>query len=409
MNNTTLYVTNFIRNVMNDTITLKLSRKDFIIHEPWDWQPQLPAVISPTSEVYLPFFYPFHLNRKSPAKYYPKLTLISLANKATRKPTIELTIQFSAPKILYNNNVDEIEETDLEELVKTLQLRLQEMGVETTCEAIAMAKVYKLDFSKNILLTNYETVTNATRTISKFDIPKRLGGYNDRFQNEGHALRFYNTQQQIVLYDKVKDAFKNKHEAEDKEQTGYQQKLLKAIKNSHVPIEILRLEIRLLNIRKLNAVLQELGFSANLTFKEIFKQDIAQAILRHYWKLITPDNSLYLLHCIDENSFRQVLAYFNHHKVNKRLLEAAGIAYFMYHSNKLGLRDLELTSYIHYSTRTWLRNEHNLELISDIVKETSKSNFLEDVGKSLETFEPFKVQQLSKLTGLTFDYSELRH
>jgi len=253
MNTMTLDVTNFNRNVMNDTITLKLSRKDFELREPLDWQPQLPDVITPTTAPYLPFFYPFHLNKKDPIKYYPKLTLLSYAGKITQRPQIELTIDFSAPKILFNNNVDEIEENDFGKLVDALLSRLHEMGIKTTYEAIENAKVYKLDFCKNILLTNYETVSNATSTIRKFDIPKRLKIYNDRFQNEGHALRICNTQQQIVIYDKVKDAFKNKGEAEDKDKTNYQQRLLKAIQSHRNPIEILRLEVRLLNKRKLNS------------------------------------------------------------------------------------------------------------------------------------------------------------
>lgn len=403
MNNTTLDVTNFNRNVMNDTITIKLHRADYELNEPWNWQPKLPDVITPSSAPYLPFYYPFHLNRKDPAKYYPKLTLISWADKTTRQPHIQLTIEFSAPKILFNNNVDEIEEKDLENLVITLQSRLHEMGIETTYEAIRGAKVYKLDFSKNILLTSYETVSNATRTISKFDIPKRLKIYSDRFQNEGNALRIYNTQQQIVIYDKVKDAFKNKAEAEDKERTGYQQNLLKAIQSTHSPIEILRLEIRILNRTKLNSLLQTLGYAPNPTFEEIFRRDIAQTVLKHYWKLITPDQSSFLLYYIDENILKQVLTYLKKQGINKKLIETAGIAYLMYHSNKYGIRDLELTTYSNFSTRTWLRNKHYFDLINNIVKETSKSNFLEDVNRSLEVFEPFKVAQLSQTTGLTFD------
>src|SRR3989344_2578878 len=104
MNTMTQYVTNFNRNVMNDTITIKLSRQDYELNEPWSWQPQLPDAITPSSAPYLPFYYPFHLNRKDPAKYYPKLTLISWADKTARQPHIQLTIEFSAPKILFNNN-----------------------------------------------------------------------------------------------------------------------------------------------------------------------------------------------------------------------------------------------------------------------------------------------------------------
>jgi hypothetical protein len=394
---------------MNDTITLKLSRKDFAIREPLDWQPKLPDVITPTTAPYLPYYYPFHLNKKDSIKYYPKLTLLSYADKLTKRSKIELTVEFSAPKILFNNNVDEIEEKDFDNLISTLQSRLQEMGIDTTYEAIKKSKVYKLDFSKNILLTNYETVSNATRTIKRFDIPKRLKIYNDRFQNEGHALRIYNTQQQIVIYDKVKDSFKNKDEAEDKVKTSYQQKLLKTIQSHRNPIEILRLEVRILNKRKLNSLLQSLGYAQNPTLKDIFKRDIAQVVLKHYWKLITPDQTLFLLHYIDENSFKQVLTYLNKHKINKRLIEAAGITYFMHHSKEYGVRDLELTSYINFSTRTWLRNEHYFELINEIVKTTSKANFLEDVNKSLEVFEPFKISNLSESVGLTFDYEMLRH
>src|SRR3989344_2895161 len=102
MNMMTLYVTNFNRNVMNDTISLKLLRKDFVLREPWNWQPQLPDVITPTTAPYLPFYYSYHLNKKDLVKPYPKLSLVSYGDKTTQRPLIQLTVDFSAPKILFN-------------------------------------------------------------------------------------------------------------------------------------------------------------------------------------------------------------------------------------------------------------------------------------------------------------------
>lgn len=402
MKTMTPYVTNFNEDVMNDTILIKLKSKEFTITESWNWKPPLPEITSPVMP-YMPFYSKYSLNRKCADRYYPKLTLRSYWNRETQKPDIQLTIDFSAPKILFNNNVDEIDENDYEELVKTLRQRLFEMGLVTSIEAISQSQVYQIHFSKNVLLSDYESVSNATRTIAKMDIPKRLKVCSDRFQNEGNALRIYNSQQQIVIYDKVKDSQKFLNEAEDKDRTDYQQKLLKTIKKSNKPLETLRLEIRILNRKKLNWLLQSLGFNQNPTLKEIFKRNISQAVLKYYWKLITPENSQFLLHYTDENTHKQIETYLHNKKIRKiHFIEALGIAKLIDNSKKFGIRDIEITSYINYSTRTWLRNLHYFDFIQEMVKETSQSNFLENVNKSLEVFEPLKVSQLSERVGLTF-------
>ena len=69
--------------------------------------------------------------------YKPRLTLIK------RGGAFVIKIEFSAPKMIFNNNLDELEETDFDSVVKTLRERIRSMGVLVWSKDIEEAKADK--------------------------------------------------------------------------------------------------------------------------------------------------------------------------------------------------------------------------------------------------------------------------
>src|ERR1043165_3434798 len=60
-------------------------------------------------------------------RYLPRLTLAR--RKAGPDFSVTLRVEFSAPKLIYGNNFDELISRDFETVVVVLQKRLSEMGV----------------------------------------------------------------------------------------------------------------------------------------------------------------------------------------------------------------------------------------------------------------------------------------
>ena len=76
--------------------------------------------------------------------YFPRLT--GYKRKGFMKDA-NVRIEFSAPKLLYLNNLDELEEKDFPDVIETLQARLKTMGVIVTQRVLQDASVSSVHFS----------------------------------------------------------------------------------------------------------------------------------------------------------------------------------------------------------------------------------------------------------------------
>lgn len=103
------------------------------------------------------------------------------------------------------------------------------------------------------------------------------------FRNSGHSLQFYTNSHSLVMYDKVQDPKKAERRAMDKDQNSIQQSLFDTLMKKEKK-EVLRIETRLAKKVKLNAVLKDLGYNDNPTFKDIFKKELCQKMPQSYWQ-----------------------------------------------------------------------------------------------------------------------------
>ena len=96
--------------------------------------------------------------------YKPKLTMIKRGNR------IYLKIEFSAPKLLFSNNLDELEEMDFDKVVNELRKKILEMGVRLFAVQVENAEVISFHPSKNIPLSKGYTSSFAIRELSKINL-----------------------------------------------------------------------------------------------------------------------------------------------------------------------------------------------------------------------------------------------
>ncbi|MBT3230820.1 hypothetical protein HN358_03520 [Candidatus Uhrbacteria bacterium] len=267
---------------MIDTVVIMLDYGHYYITDPQRFSPALMV----RDEKNIPFTK--HVNNPTKAQkeqgYYPRLTLHHRSRGA--KFQQPLLIEFSAPKLLYGNNLDELNEDDFDAVVATIKRRCDEMGVKIWGGSIDNAHVSTIHFGKNIELQGGYTSTLAIQEIAKLHGSTQQDHNKADFRNEGHAYQIYTKSRSVVLYDKMADINKPKSRAIDKDKIVAQMSLFDVLKEQNKPPEILRMEVRYTNRRVLKKELAKLGINTELIFKQLFKKNIAQKVVQAQWQQI---------------------------------------------------------------------------------------------------------------------------
>jgi hypothetical protein len=217
---------------------------------------------------------------KAASGYLPRLTLIKQSNRTDGK---FLKVEFSAPKLLFGNNVEELTEGDFQAVVMALREKLGRMGVGILAKHLESAAVTAFHPSKNFPLSDGYTASYIISDLGKVGLTRRLDMAKVTFANDGKSLQFYSAAHSVVFYDKIADLAKTKGRATDKDQTHLQSSLFEAPGSTERPPEILRMEVRLSKKRKMNEMLSQLGLKENPTFREVFDDDLCRKLLRSYW------------------------------------------------------------------------------------------------------------------------------
>lgn len=214
--------------------------------------------------------------------YKPRLTVTKRLNRLGGYD-IPLKIEFSAPKMLFGNNFDELTNNDFPQLATKLNTRLRDMGVYISFDTLANAPVSAIHFSKNIALTDYTIPSTYIKQLTKVNINKKLDTSQTDYRNEGHSFKYRANSFEIAFYDKLKDlqqgmtSEKRTIEKDNSLQLGLFDQFSK-----RKPFEVLRMEVRLGKRQKLKQILSKIGLTTEPTFKNLFSQEVAQKVLLHY-------------------------------------------------------------------------------------------------------------------------------
>ena len=180
---------------MLDTIKLCVPIEQCAINSPKVFKPSLNAFIRKN----IKYICNPSKNSSLQGEYQPKLTLIKDFDNNNN-----LFIEFSAPKIVFGNNFDELETTDFEKVLYKLHDKLKILDIEIPLEVLRNAKVSAIHYSKNIELKNAQCV-NLIEVISKLDISKRFDVTKTDYKNGGQLVRFHTNSYELAFYDKISD------------------------------------------------------------------------------------------------------------------------------------------------------------------------------------------------------------
>lgn len=365
---------------MIDTIILEIPESKFVITDPSKFS------INPDTMRRMAGFVKSYNNPtgqdKALDKYMPRLTLIK------RGCQLFLKIEFSAPKLLWHNNVDEVSEEEFEKIVEILRGKLADMGVKIWTHEIKKASVICFHPSKNILFNDGYTSTFVISELRKVDISKVFDWDEKEYRNNGRALQMYTNSHAFILYDKIYDLSKPNKRAIDKHQSKYQRSLFDLLKENSKRIEILRLEVRLSKKVKMNEILEKTGYDKNPTFEDIFKRGVCQKIINYYWQEYFGEYR-YIFN-ISNNPKRllsSILKIFPNIKISQAL---KWIGILMLLKDDEGIRGLRNVLEASKIKNSWFVIKKQIYRFKDKLASESSGEFIRNIERQLKEFKPFK-------------------
>lgn len=381
---------------MIDTIVLALPQELFTITDP--------DVFTP-SAAWIPYFAKapkgtanntFALrgitSKQNPTKkelasgiYKPRLTLLQHPYFASSIPKTLLKIELSLPKLLFGNNFEELIQKQFPDLVHKLCNVLQTMGVSTNIDALTHADIWGIHFSKNIPLTDGSIPYHYISKIEQANIKLSLDINQTDYRNKGHSYKWHSNAYELVFYDKIRDLEQaKKSDKRSMEKDNAIQLHLYQDLHDKKKFEVLRMEARLNNRRKIQQILEKLSIKAPLTFKGLFKTTIARKVLLHYLDEIEHARPALLDFKTNNTKSLLVALIFNNPTLSpRRIFQLYGMKLAL---DTISIRELR-TMFGASNKRSWYRLIADMKNVS-ITRQSPLSNPFKIIKDCLDEFKP---------------------
>jgi len=340
---------------MIDTVVLTLNQDQFKILDYDRFTPSARGLFEP------PFYklgksgiIRCHNNpSKKSHRYLPKLTLIK--RMADGGCNLSMRVEFSLPKLVYGNNFAEIDPQNLPNLNTLFDSKsLEIMGVSFALP-LEKTSVSAVHFCKNIILPKHITSSMVINEIGKVSLTKRLDLNKTDFRNDGHAVKFHANSYEVAFYDKIQDLKQSCISEKRSIETDnhWQQGLFKTLPKD---LQVLRMEVRLNTRRKIKSLCERLGQRVPETLSDVFRKDLAQGVLLHFWNLIEHElNVVSMTRQKPENLFQQLVTH-----VGMKPTKALQIIGWLALINSVGMRGLN-SMMGKSGQRAWVRLKKEIE------------------------------------------------
>lgn len=329
---------------------------------------------------------------KDTGRYFPRLT----GYNRRFSQDANVRIEFSVPKLVYLNNLEELEDKDFPLVIDELQERLKMMGVVVKKSVLENAPVSSVHFSRNLLLEDGYTVNHLISEMNKIDLRKSFDFAKARYINDGQSLYAHTNSHEMVIYDKVLDLGKDKKRAIDKTQTLYQRNLFSEIVKSDKPTEIIRFEIRLNQKQKMGQVLEKLGYKKNPTFREVFNSTLSQKVLLEYWNTLIKERNLGLLSLkFSLKDMLRTLLLVNKKIKPKQAIYLIGLLTLANDEN--GMRELRSIISRKPKDRTWHRISKDMRNTSETITRNKVKSWVTQIDNKLKDYKPYKTKKYEEI------------
>lgn len=323
---------------------------------------------------------------KKSGLYFPRLTIYS--RRFDQSPSVK--IEFSVPKLIFNNNLEELFDEHFEKVMVALQDRLEKMGVRVFKQVLASAPITTVHFSKNFSLTDGYTSRYVISELQKIDLRKSFDFARSRYINNGQSICAHTRAHELVIYDKIADLNKKEKRAIDKDQTSTQLCLFNSIKQKKNTLEVLRIEIRLCNKLKINSVFKKLKLNKNPSFKDVFNSNVSRLIINNYWQSFIMADQLALF-TIKQSSKDMLRELYRGSPDIKPKQAIYLIGLLTLAKDAEGLRELRSIFQESTADRSWYRIKKDYKKISANISKSNVRSWVNNLEKQLKKFTPIDI------------------
>lgn len=370
---------------MIDTITLSINIRDPITPVSFDpsraheWTPSIGHIIEGgRSRLYgrgcLPHYRPPLPDEERSRLYFPKVKLLEHVKRGSGIQQ-ELYITFSAPKLVFRNNFNELESRQLKWVCSHLAFRLKRMGIKVTPKVLEKATVVEIHYSKNIILTAHP-IGEAFALFRRIKKPPTYNlDYKSYSYSSGQSFSLYQEKYAICFYDKKRESRKHKK---------FNHPLYADAWEIPKNTEVLRMEVRCLSPAIIKQKLGLLGFVIPdpPTLESLFKSEIAQAVLLHEFRtLLSHLPPITLTGSLAD--ILQTIPLYNPKLTSARILNAAAMIKLQ---NELGNETAMKKALSISSATTWCNRKRLVNSLK--LPSTKTSSILDEIERQLTEFTP---------------------
>jgi hypothetical protein len=343
---------------------------------------------------------------KTDGLYLPQVEVYERGNAETFSLEYEAVITFSIPKLIFENNLQEVLASDKEVVIETLASRLYQIGIKVSSRSISNAPLSVLHFCKNIFLPKDLSLRVILNELSKVDMGKAFDTTDDLRRivdkNNSKVVHLYSNTREWVFYDKIEDLRKPRGKRMDKQRTEYEKDMptLLGIDDA----EVFRFEYRLKKAQTIRSEINSsLGKKYNevVSFGDVFSDDLCKKIITNAWGRILsrPENQLallnidnpltLLLHVIDKACKDDSGA----HSQNKALWSYGLAMAIKHHGAKTIRQELERR----WSSKAGERINDKLEVAASLMEDIPLFQGIAHISKELQDFRHISMDFLKKM------------
>ncbi len=218
-----------------------------------------------------------NLSDKRLGVYAPKLTFCKRIVRGGFRYT--LYVEFSAPKIFFGNNFEELVDDDLDTLCSKLSGLLKESGVNLSVNELRHCTVRAIHYGKNIVLTDGVLPDYILQHLRNANLSLKCREYKTTYSDDGIAIHNATNLRAFCAYDKKRELMSARQTEKGRfeDDSWCQMSILDDLNG----IEILRLELRLEAKKAIRAELDahEITIPNGLLLVDLFSTEIAQKLL----------------------------------------------------------------------------------------------------------------------------------
>lgn len=280
-------------------------------------------------------------------KYMPRLTMYKRVRKTVE---YQLAAEFSAPKMLFGNNFDELAENDFDALLTALQGSLYELtGIKFFKPQLAHADIAAWHPSKNIVFLDYTSCQTILNTMGKLDVSRMYDFQKTDFR-DGHVVHIHTNSLDIAFYDKMADLRKSLVSGKRafEKDSLVQLNLLEGL-SEYRPMEVFRYEVRFVGRASIKRAYPDLE---NWTFETLYNQKLSQQVLLKHWNKLTSNVDMLALDVKDPYELLQ-----NYLEENDGIQPQAALAAVagLLITSQVGAIGLRNTLEAQYGKQVWYR------------------------------------------------------